>query len=102
MIEGLKVTVAGSELRRLAGERADYHAERVTVYVGQIDGMKAAQVEGVQYTNGDPVQALEGRRAQHENDSRELRFIAEHIDVGETYLLDRDALIRLGIVSSRY
>lgn len=102
MIEGLKVTVDGAELRDLARARADYHTERAATYAEQVASMKSARIEGMSYSGGDPVQALEGKRAQHDSDARELLFIADHIIVAESYLLDRDALSRLGIVASRY
>lgn len=102
MIEGLKVTVGGTELRGLADSRAEYHEERSAVYAEQIASMKGAQVEGMGYSGGDPVTALEGRKAKHDDEGRELRFIASHLNVQEIYLLDRDALTRLGIVASRY
>jgi hypothetical protein len=102
MIEGLKVTILGPELRDIATARADHHDERMRVYADQIESMQANQIEGMQYTNGDPIRALKERQATHENESRELRFIAAHIDLAESYLLDRDALRRLGIVTDRY
>lgn len=102
MIAGLQVTVAGAELVQLADERALHHESRASVYAQQIDNMRSAKVEGMLHSGGDPVKNLEERRARHENDAKELRFIARHIDVAETYLLDRGALGRLGIVSDRY
>lgn len=102
MIEGLKVSVGGAELAKIANDRADYHAERAATYHVQIESMTAAKVEGMQYSGGDPVKALSDRRQQHEGDAAELRFIAAHIDHAETYLLDRPALHRLGIVASQY
>lgn len=103
MIEGLKVTLDGTKLRGLANDRAAHHEERVETYAAQIASMKASRVEGMAgMSNGDPIVALDARRVQHENDARELRFIAENLDASETYLLDRDALSRLGIVASRY
>lgn len=103
MIEGLNVTVKGPELRELCESRVEHHVERAAVYRGQIASMRAAQVEGVpNMSNGDPVLALESRLKQHENEGREMRFIANHIDTSETYLLDRGDLERLGIVASRY
>ena len=103
MIEGLKVTVRGSELRDLATERADFHASRAKVYADQIASMKANEIEAQpNYTNGNPIDNLENRRASHANQEKELRFIAAHLEIPETYLLDRDALHRLGIVTDRY
>jgi hypothetical protein len=102
MIEGLKVTVGGSELRDLANARAAHHEERAKTYAEQVESMKAAKVEGMQYSGGDPVSALEKRHAEHTTDARELRFIPDHIDESETYLLRREDLMRLGITNSAY
>lgn len=102
MIEGLKVTVKGGEVRDLADKRADYHAERRTAYAEQVVSMEAAKVEGMAYTNGDPVRALKEKLDEHGSEEQEMRFISAHIDPKETYLLDRDALHRLGIVKKRY
>jgi hypothetical protein len=99
MIEGLKVTVLGTELRDLAAARATHHAERRSVYAEQVASMEEAKVEGMQYTNGDPVRALKDRMQQHDNEQRELEFIAAHIDLAEHYLLAREDLRRLGIVA---
>jgi hypothetical protein len=102
MIEGLKVTVKGGELRDLCDQRSKHHDERATVYEKQIADMNANAIEGMQYTNGDPVKALQERRTQHLSEAREMHFIATHIDPTESYLLDRDALHRLGITANRY
>ena len=102
MIEGLKVTVGGMELRELATKRAEHHEERAATYAGQVENMKAAKIEGMQYSGGDPIDALERRCAEHTTDARELRFIAAHLDALESYLLRREDLQRLGITDSRY
>lgn len=103
MIEGLKVTVQGKELKDLANTRAAHHEERASVYAAQIGSMEAARVEPVAgMSSGDPVAALKVKHAQHEADGRELRFIASHLNVSEVYLLNRDDLSRLGIVTSRW
>ncbi len=47
MIEGLKVTVKGSELRTIAEARAAHHTERAATYAEQIANFKAAAVEGM-------------------------------------------------------
>jgi hypothetical protein len=101
MIEGLKVTVHGGKLRDLCLQRCAYHADRADKYRDQIEQMKAAQVEGMAYTNGDPIKALEDRKANHESEAAELLFIADHL-VPDHYLLGKEDLVKLGICKSRY
>ena len=102
MIEGLKVTVSGDELRGLCTKRADHHRSRAKVYSQQVESMTVNEIEGMAYTNGDPRRALGDKRSQHENEAAELDFIAEHLVAAEDYLLDSAALQKLGICKSRY
>ena len=102
MIEGLKVTIVGEELAQLCMCRADYHRERSEKYTQQIEAMKKDRIEGMNYTNGDPIKSLEDRRATHDSEYGELVFIADHIEKSETYLLGREDLVKLGITKSRY
>lgn len=102
MIEGLKVTVNGAELVLLCKERAIHHLARAEKYQLQIVSMKQNAIEGMNYTNGDPVKALEDKRSSHESEASELQFIADHLVITETYLLCRDDLVKLGITKSRY
>jgi hypothetical protein len=102
MIEGLKVTVPGPELVLLCTQRAEYHRERVDAYDAQIQSMESSQIEGMAYTNGDPIKALQDRLTKHDNDANEMTFIAAHIAISESYLLGNEDLVKLGIVRSRY
>lgn len=102
MIEGLKVTVSGVELAKLCVDRAKHHLERAEKYQLQITSMNADRIEGMSYTNGDPVKTLEDRKSTHESEAFELDFIARHIVESETYLLQREDLVKLGITKSRY
>jgi hypothetical protein len=102
MIEGLKVTVTGAVLRDIAIARVEHLTGRHEEYAKQVASMEAAKVEGMAYTNGDPVKALRDRMAQHRTEAEELSFIAKYLDLGESYLLDRTDLYRLGIVKDRY
>lgn len=102
MIEGLKVTISGTELADLCGQRADHHAERERVYAEQIASMESAKIEGMQYTGGDPVKALADKRAQHASEAAEMRFISEHVEPEESYLLARADLYKLGITASAF
>lgn len=102
MIEGLKITIGGDELKGLCLKRAEHHQERAKVYSQQIVSMENANVEGMNYSGGDPRRALAEKRDQHENESSEMQFISEHLQTNEQYLLDSTALIKLGITKSRY
>ena len=102
MINGLKVTIAGSELISICKKRAEYHEDRAATYAEQVQRMQADAIEGAQYTNGNPIQALKERQAKHEGDHGEMLFIAEHLVASESYLLDREDLVKIGVTKSRY
>ncbi len=99
MIEGLKVTIVGTELRDLCAKRADHHRERSKAYAEQIVSMERNKVEGMNYSGGDPMQALTDKKSQHDGEAGELDFIAEHLQATEQYLLGRDDLHKLGIAN---
>jgi len=102
MIEGLKIAVDSAELVTLCADRVKYHKQRAEVYVQQIESMKSNQVEGMNYTNGNPINSLEDRRSSHENEAAEMQFIANHIKPSETYILSQQDLVKLGITKSKY
>lgn len=99
-IEGLKVTVAGIELRDLCSKQAAFHQERAVAYAKQRSSLQDAQIEAMQYSSGDPKKALADKQAEHDNKARELTFIAEHIKQDAEYLLDRSALAEIGVIRS--
>jgi hypothetical protein len=102
MIEGLKVTVDGTELTKLCLARSEYHRKRAEVYAGQHASMEANEIEGTGYSGGDPKRALKDKRELHEAEAGELEFIAAHLDQSERYLLDAAALMKLGISRRGY
>lgn len=102
MIEGLKVTITGAELRELCLKRSDHHLQRVEAYAAQEASMSQNQIEGMSYSGGDPKKVLTEKRKQHEWEASELQFIATHLDPSEKYLLEGEDLIKLGICKSRY
>lgn len=102
MIEGLKVTIQGHELVELCQKRADYHHERAAAYESEIASLKANRIEGMQYTNGDPINSMTEQKKMHEHEAGEMNFIAQHVNMQEDYLLGREDLFKLGIASSRY
>lgn len=101
MIEGLKVTVTGHEVAELARKQAAFHAGRAEFYNQQL-ALYANQLQGAPslqaYSNQDPRQAAQSKATEHQSKQEHLLFVADHIKVGEDYLLgDRD-LKTLGIV----
>lgn len=102
MIEGLKVTVNGAELRELCMKRVVHHRERAKVYESQRVSMEENEIGEMSYSNGDPKKVLKDKWTEHESEAAELEFIAEHLVTNENYLLDREALSKLGIARSRW
>jgi len=101
MIEGLKVCIPTVELRELCIASAEFHHERAATYDAQINNLKAAQVEGMKYTNGNPIESLTERKDEHEAGEMEMRFIAKYLKDGEEYLLSRDEMLSLGVVGGQ-
>lgn len=102
MIEGLKVTIVGTELRELCTKRADHHLQLAKHYSDQQASMEANEIGEMTYSNSDPKSVLKDKKKHHESEAGELDFIASHLVADEQYLLDSSALVKLGIASSRY
>lgn len=100
MIEGLKVEVAGTELRGLCQERAKHHLERMEFYVAQIRSLHDGGVERT-HVSGDPVRDLQERVKTHEARGRYFTFVGLHIVADETYRLAQTDLRDLEI-TDRY
>lgn len=101
MIEGLKICIPANDLRELLQASAAYHAERVATYRKQVENLKQAQVEGMNYTNGNPVETLTERMDEHEDAEAEMTFLAKYVRDGEEYLLDREEVAELGAGGKR-
>jgi hypothetical protein len=97
MITGLKVTVGGEELVKLCSAQADYHANRAKIHEKAVASMADAGLSIANYSGGNPKAEVQSRVEYHQNAERELRFIAEHIDTAERYLLEHHDLETLGI-----
>lgn len=98
MVEGLKVTVKGGELIELCFKRAEYHRKRVAAYAKGEKALDENELEGMNYSGGDPKRALAERKKKHDDEAAEMEFIAGHLLPDDDYLLDRNDLMRLGIV----
>ena len=102
MIQGLKPTVSGTKLKSLCIARGEHHIERAKKYFEQIKSMEANEIEGMNYTNGDPKRALKEKRDQYLADAEEMAFLADNIDESESYILDSSDLGKLGICRRGY
>jgi N12 class adenine-specific DNA methylase len=99
MIEGLKVFVKADELKQLCIARADHHKGRAEHYRSQLPTLDALNNPN---SSMRPGEAARAKIVEHEANEAELRFVAEHLDKNETYMLNRDDLGRLGIVRNRW
>ena len=104
MIEGLKVTIAGTELVTLCEARAEYHDSRARFYATQKDALPDIDENTLTFANASkrPQDMMQERIASHNAEAAELRFIGAHIKTNESYLLGRDDLSKLGIVQRGY
>jgi hypothetical protein len=105
MIEGLKVTIDGSELKTLCDTRAKFHDERARFYEQQKEALPDIDetMTGFSISNSKrPQEMMQERIASHKAEAAELRFIGAHINMEESFLLGRDDLQKLGIVSRGY
>ena len=102
MIKGLKVTVAAAELREICLKQAEYHDQRRATYAENMKNLVNAEIEGMNYSSGDPKKTLREKETWHADCAAELRFIADHLDPGEAYRLDGADLVKLGIMRQSY
>jgi hypothetical protein len=104
MIEGLKVTIAGTELVTLCESRAKYHDSRAGFYAAQKEALPDIDENVPTFSNVSkrPQDMMQERIASHNAEAAELRFLAAHIKTDESYLLGREDLSKLGIVQRGY
>jgi hypothetical protein len=84
MIEGLKLTVTGDELRTLLDERIADHLRRVERWKRERARTPDQQTEDEPLL---PDHICENEAERHEWRADVLGFIRDHIDSGEVYLL---------------
>lgn len=84
MIDGLKLTISGGELRTLLEERIDAHNRRA-------DRWKREQARTPEEATDDepllPDHICENEAERHEWRVEVLEFVRDHVEVGETYRL---------------
>jgi len=102
MIEGLRVTVDGEELALLCKDRAIQNLERAKEWAEKIVERQQNPVQEVYGSGVVTMSEMRMRREHYETDAAALEFLGNHIDASEKYLLGRDDLVKLGILSWRY
>jgi hypothetical protein len=106
MITGLHVDVPSAELKILLQKRLEHHQSKVRLYQEQVEKMQqvnaALQQEAEGFHKGStrsPEESLRESILKHENHAIYYRFMAEHVIPDETYRLNEQDLMRLGIDS---
>lgn len=89
MIDGLKLTFTGEELRRLLDKRIRQHDQMADRWTREQERTKDDETEDAPLL---PSHMCEHEAERHAWRSRVLAFIREHIEAGETYRLESSAL----------
>lgn len=98
MIEGLKITIKGIELKEYLLERVEYHNQKLERYREKIEGLEELQEQDA-HTSVDPVRDLRNHMEKHHSKATYFAFLAEHLNVQETYLLAESDMRRIEIYS---
>ena len=103
MIEGLTVTIPGTELVAMCLKQAEFHEARVEFYNNQKEALPDLDDDVPEFSNVSkaPQQMMKDRIKVHRTEAEEMRFYAKYLKASEEYQLDRNDLSRLGVVSSR-
>ena len=89
MIEGLKVTMTGQELRALLERRIESHKRSADHWKRELARTPEEQTEDEPLL---PDHICENEAERHEWRVEVLGFIRDHIDINEIYRLDEDDL----------
>lgn len=105
MIEGLRVTITGSEMRSLALKRVEHHRARASFYEAQLKAIPTLDDDSdsaPQRGSKGPLDGIKDKITEHTCEADELQFMADHFPQDEQYVLDRNDLFRLGVCRQRY
>lgn len=94
MIEGLKVTVTGSDLIVLCANRAAHLEDRAKTLKEQLPTLDSLQVPNTSNRPGDDARE---KIKRHTFQAAEMRFISQHIEPEEQYRLSDHDLVKIGI-----
>lgn len=95
MIEGLKLTLKGSEIRDRCAERISYHEEREAFYRKSSDDFVAEteRIEAVgQDTRQSTLNGFQKALKYHKARAVYFRFVKDHLEPGENYVLALEEL----------
>ena len=84
MIDGLKVTISGEELRTLLDDVVRRHEARASRWTRETMGTKEDETEDAPLL---PQHMCENEAERHTWRATVLAFIRDHVDAGETYRL---------------
>ena len=88
MIDGLKLTFTGEDLRRLLLERADEHRQKASRWKRASEAREKQSEETLQL----PEQVCEYEADRHAWPAAVLGFLSEHLEQAEVYRLDESDL----------
>lgn len=97
MIDGLKLTMSGGELRELLEARIGWHRGRALDYARELQ--RQDEDESVEIRL--PEHIVEHMRDEHESRADTLALIRDHLIEGELYLLGQEDLIFAEMISRR-
>ena len=115
MIEGLIATVTAKDLRDILGKQAAHHEKRAVAYAKeatlakkQHKRIKKERLERIEMTvrtgrrgrfddDDDPATDFLLRQQQHASLAAEFRFLADHLEKGESYRLGFNDMKKLGV-----
>ena len=96
MIEGLKITIRGSEVVEIARAEAARLTKKAERYEANADLLRDDAM------NNSSAESMRGKAKTDRREADELLFIAAHIDVSENYQLLLSDLCKLGVVERGY
>ena len=102
-IQGLTVTVGGSELATLCRAQAAHHCARRDFYQAKVNALSGIdERDGSQNLSRtsarDPAEEMAHKVREHENAANELQFIIDHLEPDSNYMLGRGDLARIGVI----
>ena len=84
MIEGLRLTMTGEEIRKILRERMDHHTRRAELWREDAERSNEERTEAAKWL---PEEMCETEAETSEWRARRLAFLREHIDPSEVYRL---------------
>jgi hypothetical protein len=110
IIDGLRITISGSELIQMAQDKADYAEKRISKLeeaLTRVEGMdpEDRELAGFKTRGGDMKEEVKSKLKNQQQNRRYYSFLASHLEAGKTYRISSDSgtLKKLGIShSDRY